>query len=77
MDEVFLTIKDEHHYLWQAVDQDGTVLDILVQRRRDKKTAKKFFRKLDPAGDHGHSHGFVRDEGEALLPHLCLMLVST
>jgi putative transposase len=26
MDEVFLTIKDEHHYLWQAVDQDGTVL---------------------------------------------------
>jgi putative transposase len=34
------------HYLWRAVDQDGDVLDILVQRRRDKKAAKKFFRKL-------------------------------
>jgi putative transposase len=43
MDEVFLTIKGERHYLWRAVDQDGNVLDILVQRRRDKKTAKKFF----------------------------------
>jgi putative transposase len=43
---VFLTIKGERHYLWRAVDQDGHVLDILVQRRRDKKAAKKFFRKL-------------------------------
>jgi putative transposase len=46
MDEVFLTIKGEQHYLWRAVDQDGNVLDILVQRRRDKKAAKKCFRKL-------------------------------
>src|SRR5438132_8621411 len=46
MDEVFLTIKGERHYLWRAVDQDGNVLDILVQRRRDKRAAKKFFRKL-------------------------------
>src|SRR5215468_11021838 len=46
MDEVFLTIKGKHHYLWRAVDQDGNVLDILVQRRRDKQAAKKFFRKL-------------------------------
>ena len=36
----------ERHYLWRAVDQDGNVLDILVQRRRDKHAAKKFFRKL-------------------------------
>jgi hypothetical protein len=43
---VFLTIKGEHHYLWRAVDQDGNVLDILVQRRRDKTAAKKCFRKL-------------------------------
>src|SRR5688572_2741122 len=41
-----LTIKGERHYLWRAVDQDGNVLDILVQRRRDKQAAKKFFRKL-------------------------------
>jgi putative transposase len=46
LDEVFLTIRGTRHYLWRAVDQDGHVLDILVQRRRDKHAAKKFFRKL-------------------------------
>jgi putative transposase len=46
LDEVFLTINGGRHYLWRAVDQDGNVLDILVQRRRDKIAAKKFFRKL-------------------------------
>ena len=46
LDEVFLTIHGERHYLWRAVDQDGQVLDVLVQRRRDKKAAKKFFRKV-------------------------------
>jgi putative transposase len=46
LDEVFLTIKGQRYYLWRAVDQDGTVLDILVQRRRDKQAAKTFFRKL-------------------------------
>ncbi len=46
MDEVFLTINGERHYLWRAVDQDDHVLDILVQSRRNKKAAQKFFRKL-------------------------------
>jgi putative transposase len=46
LDEVFLTIHGERHYLWRAVDQEGHVLDILVQRRRDKTAAKKFFQKL-------------------------------
>jgi putative transposase len=46
LDEVFLTINGERHYLWRAVDQDDNVLDILVQSRRNKKAAKKFFRKL-------------------------------
>src|SRR5687767_7445543 len=46
LDEVFLTINGERHYLWRAVDQDGHVLDILVQRRRDKHAAKRCFRKL-------------------------------
>jgi putative transposase len=45
-DEVFLTINGERHYLWRAAAQDSNVLDILMQRRRDKKAAKKFFRKL-------------------------------
>jgi putative transposase len=46
LDEVFLTVTGERHYLWRAVDQEGNVLDILVQCRRDKVAAKKFFRKL-------------------------------
>jgi putative transposase len=46
LDEVFLTIHGRRQELWRAVDQDGTVLDILVQRRRDQQAAKTFFRKL-------------------------------
>ena len=46
LDEVFLTINGKRSYLWRAVDQDGNVLDILVQSRRNKVAAKKFFRKL-------------------------------
>lgn len=46
LDEVFLTINGRLQYLWRAVDQDGEVLDILVQSRRNKLAAKKFFRKL-------------------------------
>src|SRR6266480_6827191 len=46
LDEVFLKINGRLHYLWRAVDQDGDVLDIMVQSRRDKRAAKKFFRKL-------------------------------
>jgi putative transposase len=46
LDEVFLTINGAQHYLWRAVDQEGYVLDILVQSRRNKTAAKKFFRKL-------------------------------
>jgi len=46
LDEVFITINGATYYLWRAVDQDGTGLDILVQRRRNKAAAKKFFRKL-------------------------------
>jgi putative transposase len=46
LDEVFLTIQGERHYLWRAVDQDDNVLNILVQRRRNKHAAKKFFKKL-------------------------------
>jgi putative transposase len=43
---VFLKITGKTSYLWRAVDQDGNVLDILVQSRRNKAAAKKFLRKL-------------------------------
>ena len=46
MDEVVLTIAGVKHWLWRAVDQTGTVLDILVQSRRDARAAKRLLRKL-------------------------------
>ena len=42
LDEVFLTIHGERCYLWRAVDQDDNILDILVERQRDKAVAKMF-----------------------------------
>jgi putative transposase len=46
LDEVFIRIQGVQHYLWRAVDQNGVVLDILVQDRRDANAAKRFFRCL-------------------------------
>jgi putative transposase len=46
IDEVFIRIQGKLHYLWRAIDQNGNVLDILVQNRRSAKAAKRFFRKL-------------------------------
>src|SRR5215213_7987751 len=46
LDEVAVRIAEKKHWLWRAVDQDGVVLDILVQSRRDKHAAKRLLRKL-------------------------------
>jgi len=46
LDEVFLKINGVQHYLWRAVDQHGAVIDILVQPKRDRFAAIRFFRKL-------------------------------
>ncbi len=46
LDEMFVKINGKPHYLWRAVDQNGNALDILVQKSRDKRAAKRFFRKL-------------------------------
>ena len=46
LDEVVITIAGQKHWLWRAVDQDGFVLDVLVQSRRDKTAAKRLLRKL-------------------------------
>src|SRR3954466_8727637 len=46
LDEVCLMIRGKKHWLWRAVDQDGVVLDVLVQSRRDKQAAKRLLRKL-------------------------------
>ncbi len=46
LDEVFVNIQGQRHYLWRAVDQDGNVIDILVQKHRNAHAAKRFFRRL-------------------------------
>jgi len=46
LDELFVTIQGQRQYLWRAVDQDGDLIDILVQPRRDRWAATRFFRKL-------------------------------
>ena len=46
IDEVFVKIGGKQHYLWRAVDQDGEVVDVYLQAKRDGDTAKRFFRRL-------------------------------
>ena len=46
LDELFVKIQGQQQYLWRAVDEDGDVLDILVQSRRNRRAATRFFRKL-------------------------------
>jgi putative transposase len=72
LDEVFIKINGKTHYLWRAVDQDGTVLDILVTSRRDAKAATRFFRKFEGvavcAAGAGH-----RQAGQLRVAHRRLM----
>jgi putative transposase len=46
IDEVFVKIHGNQHYLWRAVDQDGEVVDVFLQHRRDGAAAKRFFKRL-------------------------------
>ncbi len=46
LDEVFIKIRGRLHYLWRAVDEDSDVIDILLQTRRNRRAAERFFRKL-------------------------------
>jgi putative transposase len=46
LDEVVVSINGKKHWLWRAVDQDGFVLDALVQSRRDRHAAERLLRKL-------------------------------
>ena len=72
LDELFVNIQGRRQYLWRAVDQDGDVMDILVQSRRDRQAAARFFRKLlkgqgrgprrlitDKLGSYGAAHRTV------------------
>ena len=46
IDEVFVRIQGKQQYLWRAVDQDGEVVDVYLQERRDARAAKRFFKRL-------------------------------
>jgi putative transposase len=46
IDEVFVKIAGQRHCLWRAVDQDGEVVDVYLQARRDAEAARRFFRRL-------------------------------
>ena len=59
LDELFVKINGERHYLWRAVDHEGEVLEAVVTKRRDKKAALKFLRKL--MRRHGQPEQIVTD----------------
>ena len=46
IDEVFVKIDGKQHYLWRAVDQDGEIVDVFLEKRRDGAAAKRFFKRL-------------------------------
>jgi transposase-like protein len=50
LDEVFVKIRGKQHYLWRAIDQDGEVVDVYLQERRDGNAAKRFFKRFLEAG---------------------------
>ena len=60
LDEVFVKINGEEHYLWRAVDHEGEVLESFVTKRRDRKSALKFLRKTMKR--HGSPQIFVTDK---------------
>jgi len=50
LDEVFVKISGKQHYLWRAVDQDGEVVDVYLQQRRDATAANRFFKRFLSSG---------------------------
>ena len=60
LDEVFVKINGERHYLWRAVDHEGEVLESFVTRKRDKKAVLEFLRKA--MKKHGRAESLVTDK---------------
>ena len=59
LDEVFVKINDETHYLWRAVDQEGEVLESVVTKTRDRKAALRLLKKTMKR--HGRPETIVTD----------------
>ena len=62
-----MNIQGKRQYLWRAVDQDGDVIDILVQTRRNRHAAERFFRKL-LKGQRAEPNWLVTDNWPATAP---------
>jgi len=60
LDEVFVKINGDTHYLWRAVDHEGEVLESFVTKRRDRKAALRFLKKAMKR--HGQPHVIVTDK---------------
>ena len=72
LDELFVTIQGRRQYLWRAVDQDGDVIDLLVQPRRDRHAAARFFRTL-LAGQGRPPRRLVTDKRSYAAAHRAVM----
>jgi putative transposase len=59
LDEVFVKVKGESHYLWRSMNHEGEVLESFFTKRCDRKAALKFLRKTMKR--HGRAHIFVTD----------------
>lgn len=59
VDEVFVKINGETHYLWRAVDHEGEILESYVTKKRDKSAALRFFKKT--LKRHGRAEAIVTD----------------
>ena len=59
LDEIFVKINGERHYLWRAVDHEGEVLESFVTKTRDRKAALKFLKKA--MRKHGQPEVIVTD----------------
>ena len=78
LDEVVVSIQGKRRYLWRAVDQDGDLIEILVQKRKDTRAAKRFFRKalhsqtqvpIEIITDKLRSYASAKREVMASVPH--------
>src|SRR5258706_9945458 len=68
LDEMLVRIAGKRMYLWRAVDHEGEVLDMLVQRRRDKRAALRLMRKLP---QETGLHAEITDDRQARLLRIC------
>jgi putative transposase len=59
LDEVFVRINGETHYLWRAVDHEGEVLEVFATKRRDRKAALKFLKRTMKR--YGRPHSIITD----------------